>query len=87
MDVVMETHFGVSHYQLYKKIPLTRGIYFGISIALIFITRFFIEFVRERQVEFEEQIKLDMAQILSLPLIFAAIACTFYGFRRSQTLP
>jgi phosphatidylglycerol:prolipoprotein diacylglycerol transferase len=67
-----------------QRIKLNRGVYFGISISLIFTARFFIEFIKERQVEFEEQMKLDMGQLLSLPLILTAIGFIIYGLRKDS---
>lgn len=46
------------------------GILFGLGLIGIFLTRFFIEFVKERQVGFESDMPLDMGQLLSLPFIF-----------------
>ncbi len=50
--------------------PLRRN---GLLFALVFTSRFFIEFVKEVQVSFEEELILDMGQILSIPFII-------YGF-------
>lgn len=71
-------------FTLYKRgrVLLQTGILFGLSIALIFIARFFIEFVKERQVSFEEQMKLDMGQILSLPFVAIGIAFVVAGLRK-----
>jgi prolipoprotein diacylglyceryltransferase len=40
----------------------------------IFLTRFFIEFLKERQVDFEMGMALDMGQLLSLPFILLGVA-------------
>lgn len=71
---------------LYKtKRPMLRhGFFFGLSISLIFIARFFIEFVKERQVLFEEKMMLDMGQILSIPFILLGIGFVMYGLRKSK---
>jgi phosphatidylglycerol:prolipoprotein diacylglycerol transferase len=52
-----------------KNIKLGDGFYFGLVITLIFIMRVLIEFVKINQVEFEEGMKLNMGQILSIPFI------------------
>ncbi|WMJ73187.1 prolipoprotein diacylglyceryl transferase [Cytophagaceae bacterium ABcell3] len=50
---------------------LGNGFFFGLCLSLIFISRFLIEFVKERQVAFEENLLLDLGQILSIPYIIA----------------
>jgi phosphatidylglycerol---prolipoprotein diacylglyceryl transferase len=52
-----------------KNIKLGNGFLFGLVIALIFIMRILIEFVKINQVEFEDGMKLNMGQILSFPFI------------------
>ena len=52
-----------------KKIRLGNGFMFGLAITLIFIMRILIEFVKINQVEFENGMKLNMGQILSIPFI------------------
>ncbi|WP_309609262.1 prolipoprotein diacylglyceryl transferase, partial [Flavobacterium sp.] len=52
-----------------KNIKLGNGFLFGLAITLIFIMRILIEFVKINQVEFEEGMKLNMGQILSIPFI------------------
>jgi phosphatidylglycerol---prolipoprotein diacylglyceryl transferase len=62
--------FGLVQY-LYKskrKKPQS-GFFFGLVLMLIFVARFLIEFIKEKQVPFEEQMKLDMGQLLSIPFI------------------
>lgn len=53
-----------------KNIKLGNGFLFGLTIILIFTMRILIEFVKINQVEFEDGMKLNMGQILSLPFIF-----------------
>jgi len=57
---------------------------FGLTITLIFVARFFIEFIKERQVSFEEQMNFDMGQLLSLPFIVAGIGFIIYGQMKSN---
>nr|WP_315157189.1 prolipoprotein diacylglyceryl transferase [uncultured Flavobacterium sp.] len=52
-----------------KNLKLGNGFYFGLAITLIFTMRILIEFVKINQVEFEEGMKLNMGQILSIPFI------------------
>ena len=49
------------------------GFYFGFCIATIFTFRFFIEFCKEVQVDFEQSMTLDMGQLLSIPFIIAGL--------------
>jgi prolipoprotein diacylglyceryltransferase len=48
----------------------------------IFLTRFFIEFLKERQVAFEDGMALDMGQLLSLPFIAVGIYMIVRSMRR-----
>jgi phosphatidylglycerol:prolipoprotein diacylglycerol transferase len=71
---------------LYKtnRPKLQNGFFFGMSISLIFIARFFIEFVKVRQVSFEEQMPLDMGQLLSIPFILVGLAFVIYGLMKTK---
>ena len=44
--------------------------------------RFLIEFIKEPQVEFEENMVLDMGQWLSIPFILAGIAMLVYAYKK-----
>ena len=55
------------------KEKIGSGFYFGFCIATIFTFRFFIEFCKEVQVDFEEGMTLDMGQLLSIPFIIIGI--------------
>lgn len=70
---------------MYYKRDLGRrrpGLLFGVAMIGIFLTRFFIEFLKERQVEFEEAMTLDMGQWLSLPFILLGIVMIVRAMRR-----
>jgi len=77
--------FGLLFY-LYKtkRERLQNGFFFGLSITLIFVARFFIEFIKEKQVSFEEQMKLDMGQLLSVPFIIVGIGFIIYGLKKTK---
>jgi len=77
--------FGLMFY-LYKtkRDKLQHGYFFGLSITLIFVARFFIEFIKEKQVPFEEQMNYDMGQLLSIPFIVAGIGFIIYGRMKSN---
>ena len=57
----------------YKKDNYGRGFYFGLCITVIFLFRFFIEFLKERQVDFENVLPIDMGQILSIPFVLLGL--------------
>lgn len=64
---------------LYKKLKTyRRGFFFGLCITAIFTFRFFIEFLKEDQVDFEEGMTFNMGQLLSIPLIIAGIYFMFF---------
>lgn len=68
-------------FYLYKKYKnrLHRGFFFGLCLTLIFTFRFFIEFVKDPQVDFEKDMILNMGQWLSIPFAFLGIACMIGG--------
>jgi phosphatidylglycerol---prolipoprotein diacylglyceryl transferase len=68
-----------------KRYKLQNGFFFGLVISLIFIARFFIEFIKERQVSFEEGMQLDMGQLLSIPFIIVGLAFAVYGLIKKNT--
>ena len=65
-----------------KTILHRKGNYFGLCIALLFTARFIIEFTKEHQVAFEDQLPLDMGQLLSIPFILIGLAFVFIGKRK-----
>lgn len=62
-------------YSLYKKKKnsFKNGFFFGLTVFAIFTFRFIIEFLKERQVDFESSIALDMGQLLSIPFIIIGL--------------
>jgi phosphatidylglycerol---prolipoprotein diacylglyceryl transferase len=73
---------------LYKKKSetLKNGFFFGLTLFLIFTARFFIEFIKEVQVDFEKNLSLDMGQILSIPYIIAGIGFMIYGIWKTNKM-
>ena len=47
------------------------GLYAGFTLFTIFTFRFFVEYIKEVQVDFENGMFMNMGQILSIPLIIA----------------
>lgn len=68
-----------------KNIKLGNGFLFGLAITLIFTMRILIEFVKINQVEFEEGMKLNMGQILSIPFIIIGIYFMGKNLTKSET--
>lgn len=55
------------------------GFYFGLCLTLIFTFRFFIEYTKDIQVDFESGMIFNMGQLLSIPFIILGIACMSGG--------
>ena len=58
-----------------SPIAVGRGFYFGFCLATIFTFRFFIEFLKKEQVNFEQEMPLDMGQLLSIPFVILGAWC------------
>jgi prolipoprotein diacylglyceryl transferase len=71
-------------YLLYlkKRPPFRDGVIFSLFLILLFSARFFIEFVKEVQVNFEKNLTLDMGQWLSIPLIVAGFVLFAFLFKK-----
>ena len=69
-----------------------RGWFFGVFFVGCFGMRFLIEFIKEPQVDFEQNMVLDMGQWLSIPFILAGIALVVQAYvrkvpaRRTETV-
>lgn len=73
---------------LYKKsnhgTKLHRGFFFGLCLTEIFVFRFFVEFLKENQVDFENTMTLNMGQWLSIPFVIIGIYfMLFYGKKQA----
>ena len=55
------------------------GFYFGFCLATIFTFRFFIEFLKKEQVDFEQDMPLDMGQLLSIPFVLLGGWCIWHA--------
>jgi len=67
------------------KADLPAGRVFGLFLILIFGMRFVWEFMKENQVEFEQNFVLNMGQMLSIPLILAGIFFLLRSFRATDS--
>ncbi|MCL1936931.1 MAG: prolipoprotein diacylglyceryl transferase [Candidatus Azobacteroides sp.] len=61
------------------------GLIFGVFLIGIFLSRFFVEFFKNVQETFEENMILDMGQLLSIPFIIAGIWFTYKGLKEKRT--
>lgn len=61
--------------RLYKveRFRNAKGFLLGVFFIMVFTARFFIEFVKENQVAFEEGMTLNMGQWLSIPVVLVGI--------------
>ena len=55
------------------------GFFFGLVLTLIFTFRFFIEYTKDIQVDFESGMLFNMGQLLSIPFIIIGIASMIGG--------
>ena len=62
--------------------PRRRGLLFGVAMLGIFLTRFFIEFIKVDQVAFEQGMTLNMGQWLSVPFVLLGIFSIWYSYHR-----
>ena len=67
--------FALLMYLYYKKheIKELKGFIFGLFLILLFTARFLIEFLKENQVTFEEEMTINMGQLLSVPFVILGI--------------
>lgn len=66
--------------QAWKK----EGLIFGIFLNGIFLTRFFIEFIKNDQEAFESDMILNMGQLLSLPFIITGCYLIYKALTKSK---
>lgn len=66
-----------------RKFYESNGFLFGLGMTLIFAQRFLIEFLKENQVQFEEDLTLNMGQTLSIPLVLVGILMMIWSLKGS----
>lgn len=68
---------------------LKEGILFGWFLLLVFIARFFIEYLKYEQSDFEinmiSNIHLNMGQLLSIPFIFIGITLLIWSIKKGRS--
>ncbi|MBR6445765.1 MAG: prolipoprotein diacylglyceryl transferase, partial [Prevotella sp.] len=65
----------------YRRKPafVGTGFFFGLCIFMIFTFRFFIEYTKADQVDFEAGMPFNMGQLLSVPFIIIGVASMIGG--------
>lgn len=77
--------FGVLMWMYWKKNAEERpGLLFGVFLTWLFSARFLIEFVKNDQVNFEQNMTLNMGQWLSVPFIIAGVILIIYACKRPK---
>lgn len=73
-------------FYIYRKKynPAKPGLLVAIAAILVFTARFFVEFYKERQVGFEENLTIDMGQILSIPFVLFGIVFLVYRYIQAK---
>lgn len=68
---------------LYKKNQnkVGSGLFIGFSVFTVFLFRFFVEFLKKEQVDFEKGMIINMGQILSIPLIITGFCFIYRSFK------
>ncbi|MEN0047372.1 MAG: prolipoprotein diacylglyceryl transferase [Bacteroidota bacterium] len=66
---------------LNRNHPKPNGFLFGLVLSLVFSARFFIEFFKINQVNFEEGMFLNMGQLLSIPIVLVGVITVFFKRR------
>jgi prolipoprotein diacylglyceryltransferase len=61
-----------------------QGLLISLTLILIFTARFFIEFLKEDQVDFESGMTLNMGQWLSIPFIIAGFVWLYISFKQKK---
>lgn len=70
-------------YSIYikKGVRVKQGYLFSLFLILLFTVRFFIEFIKEDQVRFEQGMSLNMGQWLSIPFVLIGLFLLFRSLR------
>jgi prolipoprotein diacylglyceryl transferase len=67
-----------------KKGQPKPGFLFGMFMILVFSARFLIEFLKEPQVAFEQQMALNMGQLLSIPFIVIGFIAILWPTKKKE---
>ncbi len=67
-----------------KKAKTQEGLMTGLFMVVLFGLRFFYEFLKENQSDFENQMALNMGQILSIPSVIFGLIVLFYSYKKAN---
>lgn len=67
-----------------KKGKTREGLMTGLFMVVLFGLRFFYEFLKENQSDFENQMALNMGQILSIPSVIFGLIVLIYSYRKAK---
>lgn len=73
---------GIFSFYRRHKYRLPEGAIFGLCISSIFTARFILEFFKEAQAEFENNLVLSMGQLLSIPFVIIGLIFTWRALKR-----
>ena len=68
-----------------KKAKTQEGLMTGLFMVVLFGLRFFYEFLKENQSDFESQMALNMGQILSIPSVIFGLIVLFYSYKKANS--
>ena len=68
----------------FKADKLYRGFFIGTFFIGCFGMRFLVEFIKEPQVMFEQNMTLNMGQLLSIPFVLMGIGLLVYSYLKKQ---
>lgn len=69
-----------------EKEKIATGKIFGFFMVILWSLRFFYEFLKENQVQFEDDLALNMGQILSIPLVLVGIGVLVWSKRHGKEI-
>lgn len=75
-------------YGLYylQKEKTPNGQLLGLFLIILFVLRFFYEFLKENQVDFENNLSYNMGQLLSIPGIIFGLIALIYSFLKKKSV-
>lgn len=68
-----------------EKEKIATGKIFGLFMVILWSLRFIYEFLKENQVQFEDDLTLNMGQLLSIPLVLVGIGVLIWSKRNAAT--
>ena len=70
----------------FKADKVYRGFFIGTFFVGCFGMRFLIEFIKEPQVMFEQDMALNMGQLLSIPFVLMGVGILIYSYVKKQSV-